>query len=149
MQQTQNRISQHDFSSPPARVRVIGYRYMVAFGPAVRPRVHLVDKQRSCSCPLKETCPAIDAVAEYLRNGGERAPDPLPACPICGAETLRDPLWDSHYTGEPGWRCTVGGLAHHLQARSEAIKATLRRKRTSTPENGGQAASEHASAAGR
>jgi hypothetical protein len=127
---------------------------MVAFGLAVRPRVHLVDKQRHCSCqqgqgPSVRPCPAIDAVAEYLHNGGERAPDPLPACPVCGAETLRDPLWDSHYTGEPGWRCTMGGLAHHLQARSEAIKATIRRKRAPIPSNGGQAASEHESAAGR
>ena len=78
MQETQNRISQHDISSHPTRIRVIGYTYLVDFGQSTQPRFHTVNKQRSCSCSLKETCPAIEAVAEYLRNGGQRAPDPMP-----------------------------------------------------------------------
>ena len=47
-----------------------------------KPRFHTVYKQRSCSCPLKETCPAIEAVAEHLRNSGQRAPDPMRCIPV-------------------------------------------------------------------
>lgn len=32
-----------------------------------------MDKQRRCFCELGALCPAIEAVAEYLRNGGQRA----------------------------------------------------------------------------
>lgn len=78
MQDTQNRISQYDLSSLPTRVRVVGYIYLVDFGPLTQPRFHIVNKRRRCSCPWKETCPAVEAVAEYLRNGGQRAPDPMP-----------------------------------------------------------------------
>jgi hypothetical protein len=141
MQEIQNRISQHDLSSLLTRVRVVGYIYLVDFGPTTQPRFHTVNKQRSCSCPLKGTCPAIEAVAEYLRNGGQRAPDPMTPCPICGAETVRDRKWDGKYTRELGWRCTAGGLTHFLQAKAERIKEALRRKQA--------AVSEHESAAGR
>lgn len=58
--------------SPPTRIRVIGYSYLVDFGSSTQPRFHTVNKQRSCSCSLKETCPAIEAVAEYLCNGGQQ-----------------------------------------------------------------------------
>ena len=125
----------------PTRIRVIGYTYLVDFGPSTQPRFHTVNKQRSCSCPLKETCPAIKAVAEHLRNGGQRAPDPMPPCPICGAETVRDRKWDGKYTRELGWRCTTGGLTHFLQAKAERIKEALRRQQA--------AVSEHESVAGR
>jgi hypothetical protein len=74
------------------------------------------------------SCPAIEAVAAYLRNGGIRAPDPLPPCPICGAETFRDREWDSKYNKEPGWRCTAGGISHFLQAKVQRIQEALRRK---------------------
>jgi hypothetical protein len=149
MQRTQNRISQHDLLSLPTRIRVIGYAYLVDFGSSTQPRFHTVNKQRSCSCPLKETCPAIEAVAEYLRNGGQRAPDPMPPCPtlrsaqcgVCGAETVRDRKWDGKYTKEFGWRCTAGGLRHFLEAKAERIKEALRRNQT--------AVSEHESAADR
>ena len=125
----------------PAVVRVIGTCYSVDLGPAFPPRIHLVDKQRRCSCDLGATCPAIEAVAEYLHNGGQRAPNPLPACPICGAETIFDPHWDGKFTKERGWRCKAGGLTHFLQAKAERIKEALHRNQT--------AVSEHESAAVR
>jgi hypothetical protein len=140
----QNSLTQKtsiDLTDLPTRIMVVGYRYKVDFGPSVKPRVHLVDKQRRCSCELGAVCPAIEAVAEYLRNGGQRAPDPLPPCPICGAETVRDRKWDGKYTKELGWRCTAGGLRHFLEAKAERIKEALRRNQT--------AVSEHESAAGR
>jgi hypothetical protein len=128
MQQTQKRKSQHDLSSLPTRVRVVGYIYLVDFGPTTQPRFHTVNMQRSCSCQLKETCPAIEAVAEYLRNGGQRAPDPMPPCPICGAETVRDKELDGKYTKELGWRCTAGGVRHFLEAKAERIKKAIRQQ---------------------
>ena len=140
-QQTQNRITQHDLSSLPIRIMVVGYRYKVDFGPSVKPQVHLVDQQQHCSCELDTACPAIKAVAEYLRNGGKRAPEPLPPCPICGAETFHDRDWDNKYTHELGWRCTTGGLTHFLQAKTEKIKEAFRRKYS--------AVSEHENIAGR
>ena len=52
MQQTQTRITQHDLTDLPTRVMVVGYKYKVDFGPSDKPRVHLVDKQRRCSCDM-------------------------------------------------------------------------------------------------
>jgi len=149
MQQTLTRKANLDLSSLPTRVMVIGYRYKVDFGPTVKPQVHLVDKQRRCSCELGATCPAIEAVAEYLRNGGQRAPDPMPPCPICGAETFRDRVWDGKYTKELGWRCTVGGLTHFLQAKGERIKQALRQREAGKESSTTSAASEHENEAGR
>ena len=141
MQDTLTQKPGIDLSGKPTRIRVIGYTYLVDFGPSIQPRFHTVNKQRSCSCPFKETCPSIEAVAEYLHNGGQRAPDPMPPCPICGAETVRDRKWDGKYTKELGWRCTAGGLRHFLEAKAERIKEALRRQQA--------AVSEHESAAGR
>jgi hypothetical protein len=112
---------QTHFVTPITRVRVVGYTYLVDLGPLAQPRFHTVNKQRRCSCQLKETCPAIEAVAEYLCNGGKRAPDPMPPCPLCGAETFRDRNWDGKYTKELGWRCTQGGLSHFLQTKALRI----------------------------
>ena len=141
MQDTLTQKPEIDLAGRPTRIRVIGYTYLVDFGPSTQPRFHTVNKQRSCSCPLKETCPAIEAVAAYLRNGGQRAPDPMPPCPICGAETVRDRKWDGKYTKELGWRCTARGLKHFLEAKAERIKEALRRQQA--------AVSEHEIAAGR
>ncbi|MEN4100419.1 MAG: hypothetical protein ROW52_10890 [Anaerolineaceae bacterium] len=141
MQDILNQKAEIDRAGTTARIRVIGYAYWVDFGPSTQPRFHIVNKQRRCSCPSKETCPAVEAVAEYLRNGGQRAPDPMPICPICGAETVRDRNWDGKYTKELGWRCTAGGLRHFLEAKAERIKEALRRNQT--------AVSEHESAADR
>ena len=141
MQDTLTQKPEIDLAGRPTRIRVIGYTYLVDFGPSTQPRFHTVNKQRTCSCTLKETCPSIEAVAEYLRNGGQRAPDPMPPCTICGAETVRDRKWDGKYTKELGWRCTAGGLRHFLEAKAERIKEALRRKQA--------AVSEHESEAGR
>jgi hypothetical protein len=141
MQDTLTQKLEIDLAGRPTRIRVIGYTYLVDFGPSTQPRFHTINKQRRCSCPLKETCPAIEAVAEYLRNGGQRALDPMLPCPICGAEIVRDRKWDGKYTKELGWRCTRGGLRHFLEAKAERIKEALRRQQA--------AVSEHESAAGR
>ncbi len=141
MQQALSQKTNIDLTDLPTRVMVVGYRYKVDFGPSVKPRVHLVDKQRRCSCELGADCPAIEAVAEYLRIGGQRAPDPLPPCPICGAEIVRDRKWNGKYTKELGWCCTAGGISHFLQAKALRIREALRRKQS--------AASEHESEAGR
>jgi hypothetical protein len=112
---------------PTPRVRVVGYTYLVDLGPSVQPRLHMVNKQRRCSCEdgagtqSGRHCPAIQAVAEYLCNGGKRAPDPMPPCPLCGADAFRDRNWDGKYTKELGWRCTQGGLSHFLQAKALRI----------------------------
>ncbi len=106
---------------PLAPVKIIGCEYQVDFGPATIPRFHFVTKQKRCRCGQVD-CPSIAVVAEYILTGGERAPGPLPPCPICGARTFPDPRWDGKYTHQPGWRCVVGGLAHFLQAKTNAIR---------------------------
>jgi hypothetical protein len=141
MQDIFTRPSQRGFTKRPTRIMVVGYLYKVDFGPSVRPQVHLVDQHQHCSCELDTACPAIKAVEEYLNNGGQRALEPLPPCPICGAETFRDRDWDNKYTHELGWRCTAGGLTHFLQAKTEKIKEAFRRKYA--------AVSEHEIIAGR
>jgi hypothetical protein len=141
MQETQNYIPPHDLSSPPTRIRVVGYTYLVDFGPTAQLRFHIVNKLRQCSCELGAACPAVDAVTEYLRSGGQRAPDPMPPCPICGAATVRDRDWDGVHTKTLGWRCTAGGTSHFLQARVQRIQAALHRRQA--------AVSEHESAADR
>ena len=154
MQDTITHKPEIDLSDRPTRIRVIGYTYLVDFGPTTQPRFHIVDKHRRCSCELSEECPAIEAVAEYLRHGGPRAPDPMPACPICGAETVRDRHWNGRYTKELGWRCTAGGISHFLQAKAERIKqgaftaikqrpANTKVKLAAVLFNGGKHASTH------
>ncbi len=58
-----------------AIVRVSGYFYAVDLGPEVRPQYHYVGKDRRCTCGLGADCPAVLAVVDHLRGGGERAPD--------------------------------------------------------------------------
>lgn len=43
-------MNQTQIDLPTARVRVVGYTYLVDFGPSVQPRFHTVNKQRRCSC---------------------------------------------------------------------------------------------------
>ncbi|MFZ6029753.1 MAG: hypothetical protein ACOYYS_18730 [Chloroflexota bacterium] len=107
------------------KVQVLGFTYKVDFGPAVQPRFHIVGKDRACGCTLGANCPAVEAVRAYLREGGERAPNPMPPCPVCGAATCRDRRWDGRHTQEPGWSCTQGGVSHFLQAKAERIRARL------------------------
>jgi len=149
MQQTPTRHTEVEITGKATRVRVIGYTYLVDFGPNTQPRFHTVNKQRRCSCELGAGCSAIEAVKEYLRNGGERAPDPMLPCPICGSSTVRDKAWDGKYTREPGWRCEEGGLSHFLQAKARRIQEALRQKAACQTIGKQEAASGHEGEAGR
>ncbi|HOD05037.1 MAG TPA: hypothetical protein PKH92_08340 [Anaerolineaceae bacterium] len=117
----------------PAQVMVAGYFYAVDLGstspPGGHSPPHRVGKDRRCSCPLGKHCPAVQAVADHLRAGGERAPDPPPGffpvapaeCPVCGAETIFDNSLSSKRRGA-GWRCTLGSSAHYWQAHVQILK---------------------------
>jgi len=113
-----------------AVVRILGTRYMVTTDAGV----HVVGKDKRChTCPDDGTiCPAVYAVARYLKAGGQRAPDELPAppraksrslpaCPICGAPVQADHTLDRAERG-PGWRCTEGGYAHLYMHRYGHLK---------------------------
>ena len=72
---------------------------------------HLVrTTDRACACPLGAQCSAVDAVANYLRRGGQRAAPPkrgsiIPIrCPICGGATRFEPRLCSPMRGA-GWVC--------------------------------------------
>jgi hypothetical protein len=116
-------------------VSVVQWAYRVDYGPGVRPRQHTVNKQRRCQCLLGAECPAVMAVAEHLRAGGERAPDPpfdfwptVPeACPICGGQTEAHPGLSSREHGQ-GWRCAqTGGLCYWA---ARAVPLMLAKPRT-------------------
>ena len=108
-----------------ARVSVVQWAYRVDYGPGVRPRRHTVSKDRKCQCPLGAECPAVTAVGDYLRAGGERATDPpfdfwlrVPeACPICGAPATPETALSSRTHGQ-GWRCGQTGLLCYWAART-------------------------------
>lgn len=115
-----------------ARVTISGYFYAVDFGPGEHPQHHRVGKDRNCTCRLGGGCPAVTAVADYLRAGGERTPDP-PAgyypvapteCPICGAETVFDNHLSSKHRGA-GWRCRRGGAHHYWQTHINVLRQRL------------------------
>ena len=107
-------------SSPTTSVRIVGTQYLVV----IDGHAHVVGKDRRChTCPdTGKVCPAVHAVARYLKEGGQRAPDTLPrppgsakralpACPICSAPVEAVPSLDKAGRG-PGWRCTQGGYEH-------------------------------------
>ncbi len=102
-------------------VTISGCAYLVDLGPGASPRFHHVSKEKRCACGQAD-CKAVGIVREYLLNGGARAPDPLPPCPICGAKVVRDPVWDGPYTRELGWRCTQGGIGHFIQQKLARIR---------------------------
>ncbi|RLC75130.1 MAG: hypothetical protein DRJ03_30760 [Chloroflexi bacterium] len=97
--------------------------YLVTEMTRGRLRVFVVGKDKSCTCggSANEQCRHIEAVAEHLRLGGQRAPEkwsePSPpstpsiprACPICGATTVRDGFL---------WRC-LEDSSHYWQWRGE------------------------------
>jgi hypothetical protein len=105
-----------------ARVTVIGYFYGVDLGYGVQPQHHRDGKDRKCTCGLGADCPAVQAVVDYLKAGGERAPDLSPgyfpvapqACPICGEETYYVPGLSSKRRGA-GWACVKGSESHYWQ----------------------------------
>jgi hypothetical protein len=112
-----------------AVVTVIGYFYGVDMGPAVRPRHHRVGKDRKCTCSLGVDCPVVQAVADYLRAGGLRAPEPPPGffpvapqnCPICGEEAYYVPGLSSKRRGV-GWACVKGSETHYWQYHVNVLK---------------------------
>jgi hypothetical protein len=126
------RLAEGQVFCQQATVSVSGFFYAVDLGPEVRPRYHHVGKDRRCTCRLGADCPAVQAVADYLRAGGERAPD-VPSgfypvapqtCPICGAQTRYVPGLTSHSRGA-GWACVRGGKAHYWQAHTNSLRQSL------------------------
>jgi hypothetical protein len=115
-----------------ARVLVVGYFYAVDFGFDARTGQHRVGKDRRCTCSQGADCPAIQAVADYLKAGGERAPDPPPgyfpvapaACPVCGAETYYVESLSSRRRGA-GWACIKGGQSHYWEAHTSVLRELL------------------------
>jgi hypothetical protein len=106
--------------------------YLVDFGPNNRPKIHQVGKDKRCTCGLGANCPAVGAVANYLKAGGERAPDPpagfysvVPrSCPICGAATYYVPDLNSKRRGA-GFACVKGSKAHYWEAHVRALRTHL------------------------
>ncbi len=115
-----------------AAIRVSGYHYVVDLGPDVRPRTHYVTKDKRCTCPRGAECPAVPAVADYLRKGGERAPEPpfgfyavLPEkCPVCGAPVYLERKLTSRNRGL-GWGCSKTGWTHYFHDRTRIIKELM------------------------
>lgn len=111
-----------------AMVSVDGYAYRVDFGPQVSPRIHFVNKDKTCSCH-EQNCPAIEAVRQYITGGGERSPevpfDYMPfaptACPVCGKPAYFEARLSSRKRGA-GWGCSSGGERHYWAWRTEIIK---------------------------
>jgi hypothetical protein len=99
-------------SGPPHVTAMPAGHYLVVFPPQVRPRNHVVNKDKRCACELGPDCPAVKAVAEYLRHGGIRAPEPKPGsiipalCPICSGPVHFEPRLCSPMRGA-GWVCQV------------------------------------------
>ena len=71
---------------------------------------HYVRKDRTCTCELGGGCPAVEAVSDYLKAGGQRAPDVpetslIPVdCPECGGQVRFEPRLCSTARGA-GWVC--------------------------------------------
>ena len=101
-------------------------------------QTYQVDKQKRCTCGCtgQRPCRHIRAVAHYLRNGGERAPEERPsiqvrekgplsgppavaivACPICDAPIERQ------IRGR--WRC-LNDSGHYFQWRGEQNGGAIR-----------------------
>jgi hypothetical protein len=107
-----------------ATVRVEGYTYQVDFGPGTSTRFHAVLKNGRCTCGLGANCPAIEAVREYRKAGGEQAPEPPSdyyavapeVCPLCGGRVYETGL--VHPEKGVEWRCAANewhARQHHLQ----------------------------------
>ena len=115
-----------------AAIRVVGYHYVVDFGPDVRPRDHYVTKDKRCTCPRGAECPAVAAVADYLRKGGQRAPEPPHGfypyapekCPVCGAPAYFERKLSSKTRGA-GWGCSKTGDKCYWRDRTRIIKEAM------------------------
>jgi hypothetical protein len=110
---------------------MIGAYMVTETSPEFGLRVYFVDKEKRCTCGQPD-CRHVQAVAKYLKGGGERAPaaslapaDVSPAspvvpatCPICGAAVKIE-------AGNPVWRCTADRV-HYWQWRGEhGVRAFL------------------------
>lgn len=132
MQKTITRSAAIRIRQQQATVMVVGYFYAVDLGDHVRPQHHRVGINAECTCALRCSCPAVDAVRAYLAEGGMRAQRPpygfypvRPAkCPICHAKTFNDKSLSSLNRGE-GWGCP-SGKSHYWQHR--ATISSLRQK---------------------
>ena len=114
--------------APPV-ISVVQHAYRVDWGPGVRPRLHHVSKLRACDCSLRQACPSVLKVREYLDQGGARAPDfpedfwpAVPEqCPICQSPCRPRP--DFNFAGHGlGWTCSAAGTLHYWQARLRPIQ---------------------------
>mgnify|MGYP001606129091 CR=1 FL=1 len=111
-------------------VRPYVYCYRVDFGPDFHPgqKYHYVWKDKTCTCTLNRSCPAVGKVASYLAEGGQRADDPpadywviVPTnCPVCSSAATSNPSLTFPGHGM-GWQCSVGGTEHYWQARAAVI----------------------------
>lgn len=125
-----------------------GY-YFVTFPKEVRPGHHLVRKDKTCVCELGAGCPAVLAVADFLKAGGQRAADVpahhlIPAaCPVCGGAVKFALRLCSPVRGA-GWTCTEAaktetsvwperyrtpGESHYWQFKWNELAVTLRHQR--------------------
>jgi len=90
-------------------------------------QTHFVGKDRRCTCGGGPNCRHVEAVADYLRRGGKRAPEchlapasetPNPmvpsACPICEGEVRVLDVSGAR----PLWRC-LADSSHYWQWRGE------------------------------
>ena len=122
-----------------------GY-YLVRLTGENAPR-HLVRKDKTCACEAGATCPAVEAVAAYLKGGGARAAD-LPAdqlippnCPVCGGAVKFEPRLCSPVRGA-GWVCvtvaeacrgnsfpslSIPGERHYWAHAWESVRAYMQR----------------------
>lgn len=101
-----------------AKVTAMSGYYLVALPALFGWSNHLVRTDRTCACPLAGSCPAVSAVADYLRRGGKRAAPPKPgslipaACPVCGGATSFEPRLCSPMRGA-GWVCLTAAAADY------------------------------------
>jgi hypothetical protein len=109
------------------RIKTHAGYYEVAVGSSKGVRAYFVDKSKSCTCG-KDACGHVDAVAAYLKAGGQRAKEAtrdrvraallLGACPICTALTDNQAVW----------RCSRGGYKHYFQWLDETVHKGAVRK---------------------
>ena len=74
------------------QITIVGYTYLVRIPIAgtrpVKYAKHMVGKDKRCHTCNSDECPAVMAVALYLKAGGRRAPDPPPTPPMSPAVVL-------------------------------------------------------------
>ncbi len=101
---------------------------------------HIVLKDRACQAHGPD-CPAVEAVATYLKAGGQRAED-VPAhqlipqiCPVCGGAVKFEPRLCSPARGA-GWVCVaaaqnsvaeIPGAKHYWQHAWESVRPFMQR----------------------